>query len=205
MPSTPWVVLFAVQWAALLFVVFALSGLARRVNSGGHAVTQPGPEAALNSLPSLGTRLQPAQLPREVLGSAAVVLFLSSTCGPCVQLGEALKAAGDGGSGGLPPVPIAVITDRADEALATAGITVVIDPKGIYKENLQVVATPTGIALDKDGKVVPLTFRTPWQTSRRWRKACSKFATVSGSWFFRPSLARVSTGSKAPRPAWIKL
>lgn len=152
MPSTPWVVLFAVQWAALIFIVFVLVGLARKINGGGQVAVQPGPEAALSGLPGLGTRLEPAQLPDHVIGSAAVVLFLSSTCGPCLKLGEALKSAAQDGPG-LPQAMIVIVTDRTDETLEAAGLTVVVDPTGSYKEKVNVIATPTGIAIDHDGRV----------------------------------------------------
>lgn len=160
-----WIALFVALWAVVLFLLVCVLGLSRRMKIletrlGDGPLTQ-GP---LDGAPAVGEFLP---LPRghEDLhwgprsGMAHVVLFLNSTCGSCVTLGERLEAQAEDRDGlpeALRNTEILIVTDSAGEPIfghLGIGARLVTQANREISRELGIRVSPFGLGIDTEGIV----------------------------------------------------
>lgn len=183
MPAS-WVVLYCILWAAVVLLAVLVIGLSKRVDRLSTVI--PAPRHAYQGLgagPQIGTKF-PRVLGGVPLGAARghrVVLFLSSSCGPCRALAASLRSR--------PSAPaeedleLVLVTD--DEGLeAYAGLPVsqvLVDHGREITRQLGVNATPFGVGLNCSGIVsangVPHSWTDLVSLAGKCDASCSQRAT----------------------------
>jgi hypothetical protein len=159
--SASWIVLYGVQWVAIIVLSVLVLGLNRRLTMVG-SVSAPTTTFdffnLLEEKPSVGTRL-PHEA--ELLSPAAdrgrtAILFLSAGCGPCRDLSDSLAAAAADplARDELESVELVVVTEPVGVELFGHIGRVVFDSKGELKRALGVKGTPVGFGVDRDGTLL---------------------------------------------------
>lgn len=157
-----WAVLVVLLWIAVLSLAVIVLGLHTRlanIISGGPVlspVSGPAPPvgAALRTLPEY------EMLQDAVEDDPAVLLFLSPTCAPCIELGAALETE-ELDIGAHDGVRVIVVTAEAERDIyhpQGAIDRVVDDPQSRLAQALGAFATPFGIALNRAGIVRRISF-----------------------------------------------
>ncbi len=150
-----WIALYCALWVAVVVLAALVLGLARRVELVSSVATVParGHRRLLGG-PGVGSRF-PATLGDVELGygQERVVVFLSSSCGPCRGLAQSLfEAPATGADLGL---EVVLVTDpEGASAYADIGAArVVVELNREVSRQLGVNATPFAIAVDHSGAV----------------------------------------------------
>lgn len=173
-----WLIAFLVQWVLMVFLGLLVIGILRQLNVMQQRWNMAAPP--ITAL-EIGDELPPVTLP-DLHGSAVVVnarlrhrggalLFLSADCSSCRMLLERLSRLEQRERNrgqdrdGQKEVVLVVMGDQAkarrllDEFPHLAEqACVVFDADGAVSRRLAIVAVPTGIAVDEDGRVVSQTF-----------------------------------------------
>jgi hypothetical protein len=161
--SGGWIALIVALWLMVIALAVLVLGLINRVGRLERAAsTQAGladPEVRAPARgPQLGMRLPVVSGHERLVTPSAsakrLILFLSSSCGPCKRLAADLKAAvgiGDGEDAATPAgVELVVVTDRAGVELFgdLAASELVAQSEGELSSAWNVPGTPFAIALD---------------------------------------------------------
>jgi hypothetical protein len=162
----PWIVLFIALWGAVLFAIVLVAGVSRRVSdlesrfpglglSGGSALD------VIAAGPSIGSRLpefpeHPELSTASVGPLGRVILFVSSSCAPCVRLAEELNQRDAVATRPeLADLDLVVVTDDAGrepfQTFASGGV--VVQRAGEVAARLGVRATPFAVAVNRKGVV----------------------------------------------------
>lgn len=173
-----WLMAFLVQWVLMVFLGLLVIGILRQLNVMQQRWNMAAPP--ITAL-EIGDELPPVTLP-DLHGSAVAVnarlrhrggalLFLSADCSSCRMLLERLSRLEQRERNhgqdrdGQKEVVLVVMGDQAkarrllDEFPHLAEqACVVFDADGVMSRRLAIVAVPTGIAVDEDGRVVSQTF-----------------------------------------------
>jgi hypothetical protein len=161
----PWIVIVAALWCVVLYLILVVAGLSRRLaDLHVDAPSIVHPASALEAIaagPPIGSPLPEfpnhPELGRASVGEAGrVMLFVSSTCGPCLRLAEQLKRPDViAARRELTQMDLVVITDENGreqfESFATGGV--VVQHAGEVSAALGIRVTPFAIAVDREGVV----------------------------------------------------
>jgi hypothetical protein len=153
--TTWWIVLFVACWGTVLLLGIVVLGLIGRVQQ-----LEAQPRPVHNSSPSRGPEigLSLPAIPRQSSGpgidSQGILLFLSSSCGACVRLADALRQPG--ASHRLRADIVTLVTDIDGEvAFADLGAAqVLVQDDGEVIRTLNVPATPYVITVSSAGTVL---------------------------------------------------
>jgi hypothetical protein len=161
MPAA-WAILVALLWIAVVGLAVLVLGLHARLGRMDGLV--PALTRVRGPAPPVGAALRtmPAyELLDDAVGTdPALLLFLSPTCAPCLELGAALET-GALDTGADQRVRVIVVTAEADRDIyhpQGAIDQVIDDPGNQLGDALGAVATPFGIALDRAGIVRRVSF-----------------------------------------------
>lgn len=165
MPAA-WIVLVVALWLIVVMVAVIVLGLIRRVNQLEVASTPTrkgsAPEARLvpgDQLPAVPGFDDLA--PAEWRGRKRIVLFLSSTCGPCRQLAAELRDSSRGGDSPLSSgVELILVTDpdgRTSFADLGASATFV-QSRSRLSAAWGIPGTPFALAVDGSGTITGAGF-----------------------------------------------
>lgn len=160
--TAPWIVLFVALWLAVLLSLVLAMGLSRRIHkleSAGGATGQLSADDMLPASVSVGGELpivaeggQQLLAAVDAAKAGGVLLFLSTTCGPCLQLAEQLRGDISDVAEDLSSVALIVVSDP-DGPQTYRGepfADIVVDERrGIY-DAMGIRATPAAIAVDQD-------------------------------------------------------
>jgi hypothetical protein len=150
-----WIALVLVLWLAVIVETVLILGLSRRITaleSANRSAVAPMAALPIGSpIPRpawerLSTRSTDTPINRSV------ILFLSSSCGPCRNLADALQGHRLGRGPGDEFEIIVVSSDPAHDGFSHIG-RIVADPGGTVAKSLMVPGTPFGVAADSDGIV----------------------------------------------------
>ena len=185
-----WIALFVALWVVVLFLLVFVLGLSRRIGIlEAELGNGPSIQGPLDGTPAVGEFL-PVPKGHEDLrwgpqsGAAHVVLFLSSTCGPCVTLGEKLKVSAED-SDGLPEslrnIEILIVTDGAGESIfGNLGISarLVTQSDAEISRELGIRVSPFGLGIDPEGIVRAVTLPNSVEDVAGMAEACRLADTV---------------------------
>ena len=157
----PWIVLFGVQWLAIIVLAVLVMGLSQRLTmftAAAHAL--PGSFDLLENVPPVGSPIPHEKellAPAEERGRTAV-LFLSSVCKPCRALSDSLAAVATDPRGRGSVLDsgdeLVVVTDPAGvDAFGHIG-RVVVEQDGELSRALGVKGTPVGFGVEQDGTLL---------------------------------------------------
>jgi hypothetical protein len=162
----PWIVLFIALWGAVLYAIVLVAGVSRRVSeleSGFSGLGQSGGSAldVIAAGPRIGSSLpefpdHPELSTASVGGLGRVILFVSSSCAPCVRLADQLNQPDAvAARPEFADLDLVVVTDDAGRELfenfASGGV--VVQRAGEVAARLGVRATPFAVAVDREGVV----------------------------------------------------
>lgn len=165
MPAA-WVTLIIVLWAVVAVLIVLVLGLSRRVRdlSAAWSPEMPasgdGPRRVTIGGPAIGSRFEfsPSGEPAAVQAGCErrdqVVLFLSTSCGPCRTLGESLVASRELDAA-LKDIERVLVTDEQGEGVygGLPVTEVIVQREDEISRRLGINATPFGIATDSTGIV----------------------------------------------------
>ena len=164
--SAAWVTLIVVLWTVVAVLIALVLGLTRRVRelsetwSAEGPASRHAPERLTIGGPAIGSQFElsapgePAATEARHQGHDQVVLFLSSSCGPCRSLGEELVASKELDAA-LSGVARVLVTDEEGKG-AYGGLPVtdvMVQRENEISRRLGINATPFGIATDSAGTV----------------------------------------------------
>lgn len=160
--TTPWVIGFAVLWAAVLANVVLMLGLLRRVLPVLEAVEGMSVPAKLNipglplgsAVPEFSAVATDGRMfeSQSLAGAPWVALFIAAHCEPCralvSEVSERVQQLEF-------PAQIVVVVDDARMAQQLpSAFTVLVETKGEISRLFENLATPHAFAIDRDGHVV---------------------------------------------------
>jgi len=179
-----WIALFVALWAVVLLLTVLVLGLSRRIGALEARIGDSSPvQDILAGAPAVGDSL-PVIKGHESLrwapqsDAAQVVLFLSSTCGPCRTLAAKLEHLAEDGNE-LPEIlknsEILIITDSSGEPIfgdLGIGARLVTQSDGEISRELGIRASPFGLGIDANGIVQGVTLPSSVQDMVRLAEAC---------------------------------
>lgn len=188
-----WIALFAALWVVVVFLLVLVLGLSRRIGTlEARLGDDPYDQGPLDGAPAIGDLL-PLPEGHEDLrwgpesGAAHVVLFLSSTCGPCLTLGEKLKALAED-SDGLPEAlrdtEILIVTDSPGETVfgnLGIGARLVTQSDGEISQELGIRVSPFGLGIDAEGIVRAVTLPNTTEDVAAMAEACRLAGAVQST------------------------
>jgi hypothetical protein len=155
-----WAIVIVFQWLAIVALAAVVLGVLRQVTPHLERAGEPPVARAQNQGPAVGSTLLPFTCREsngeiftaaQILGSPAVLLFLSGTCAPCVNLADEIGASG--------------IAELADSLIVVTGpedrgglrlpdrLRVLLMPHAEVAQVFSVRGRPFAIAVDPDGVV----------------------------------------------------
>lgn len=152
MVSTAWILVVIALWAAVLYALLVAAGVSRRLAElqGGPAGLMQSQLDAVAAGPRIGEPLPevPGHLELSSGGeSGRIVLFVSSSCGPCLRLRESLMAAQAERNPALSGVDLVVVTDAGGVDRFSSVASAVVVQEGEISTRLGVRVTPFAIAM----------------------------------------------------------
>lgn len=157
-----WAILIVALWLVVVALAATVIGLLRRLipllqQEGPGPATGP---VALFGGPPAGSQIPhfTAQTPdghpadeRQIIGNPTVIIFLSSSCGPCQELAEKISNADLNGL----LEHLVVVTDPAgcDDLTLPAGLRLILEPGHEVTRAFAVNGFPFAVAVDGEGTV----------------------------------------------------
>ena len=157
-----WLVLFVLLWAVVVVLAVMVLGLSARLTSLQMAVGLATGGAPRLQLPSRGMVLPPTDRRHELVAQPAgdgllVLLFLSPTCGPCLELAKRLAAAEPEECVlALQGTKLGVVTDDVESRVFAAGGAishVIPDGDSAIARDLGIGVTPFAMVVDPEGVI----------------------------------------------------
>jgi hypothetical protein len=159
--TASWVALMITLWVVVLVLIALVLGVSRRVRELSEGLADRGDARSIVKGPEVGSTIElvPPGSPRVNAGEGTggrdrVVLFLSTSCGPCNALGDQLAAArGDGFV--FDGAELVLVTDEqgADFYRTLRPDGVLVQSADEISRRLGINASPYGVAMDASGTV----------------------------------------------------
>lgn len=163
--TTSWMALMIALWVVVLVLIALVLGLSRRVRElseglAGGPAGLAGARAVIKG-PEVGSTIElvpPSSSPMSTKEGTQerdrVVLFLSTSCGPCHALGDEIVAARNDGFA-FNGSELVLVTDElgTDFYRALQADDVLVQPANEISRRLGINAAPYGVAMDASGIV----------------------------------------------------